>query len=488
MLVVMARTPIYVPIPFMGIDRSAPVPIERQVYASIRQAIRDGLLRSGARMPPTRAVAEELAVARNTVVHAYRRLVIEGYLRATAGGGTYVATQTHVIPEDGEITVKLSPFGVAVSGSRLDYTGNSFSPVAAAIDDFPHAKWSRLMNVMQHRAAGSATAGIDALLGLGSLREAIAEQVAPMRGIRCSPDQIVITSGREASLAIVFHLLADRQEPVLVEDPCDVAVRTMLEALQVKIVAGAVGLDGIDPNVLRDARPRLVYATPARQYPLGTPMSLGRRYMLMEWAKKLDIMIVEDEPYAGPFDKTKEGQSLKAIDTRGRVIHVGSLGASFSRMVNIGFVIAPRRLAMLIGQGRAVLGGAPPMPEQAALADFIRDGSFFTYLKSSARLHQERCDLLRGELLSQLAGPVRATTAAGIHLIAWLRPDLDDRAVAEAARRRGIIAPALSSYAIQSATAPALVLGFGSTQPAEIPGAVEVLSMALDTARAAASQ
>ena len=224
--------------------------------------------------------------------------------------------------------------------SSVIFGVNAFSPVIPALDAFPRAKWSQLM-LCQWRSIPLTMTGADAVIGLGTLREAIATHIAPMRGIICSPDQVVITTGRRSALDCILRVLADRGDAALIEDPCDVVVRELADSLQLRAVAGEIDDEGMKPNGLYELRPRIAYVTPARQYPLGIQMSLGRRYVLIELAKKLDVTVIEDEPDIGFYDNTPQGLSLKAIDKRGRVIYTGSFGASLSCFINLGFIIAP---------------------------------------------------------------------------------------------------------------------------------------------------
>ena len=484
----MSRTRLIVPSNFIRVDRALPISLERQVYSSLRQAIRDGLLRPGSRLPATRLLSLDLGVSRNTIVDAYQRLIAEGYARANAGGGTFVSPQQFVpATPPKEAVIPLSPFGHAAKrASAAIPASGAFSPGLPALDEFPRAKWSQLMQI-RWRSTPLTLSGLDAVLGLRSLREAIAEHIAPMRGIVCSPEQVVITTGRRSGLVCIFRALADRSEAVLVEDPCDIAVHDLIQALQLKPIGADVDREGLKLDALYQIHPRIAYVTPARQYPLGTQMSLGRRYELLEWAKKLDVTVVEDE-YDGFFnDNTPQGQSLKAIDVRGRVIYAGSFASSLSPFMNLGFIIAPPGFALLTGQARSMIGAVPAAPEQAALADFIRGGDFARHVQRMYGVYAERREILRSELTNQLAGFVRATTESGMNLIAWLAPEIDDADVSAAASRRGIDAPALSHFSINRELQPALVLGYGATAPDAIPDAVRTLAMAIEATPAKAS-
>jgi GntR family transcriptional regulator / MocR family aminotransferase len=479
----MARKRSIIPTPYIRVDRSLPVSIEQQIYGSLRQAIREGLLRAGARVPASRLLAFDLGVSRNCVIEAYQRLITEGYLTANSGGGTFVAARQFVKPpaEPPAVPIQLSPFGHAAERmSSVISGGNAFSPIIPALDAFPRAKWSQLMQ-SRWRSMPLTMTGLDAVTGLGTLREAIAVHIAPMRGIVCTPEQVVITTGRRSALDCIFRVLADRGDSALIEDPCDVVVHELVTSLQLRVIAGEVDNEGLKPNSLYEQQPRIAYVTAARQYPLGMQMSLGRRYVLIEMAKKQDFMIVEDEPEVGFYDHTPQGRSLKAIDTRGRVIYTGSFGGSLSCFINLGFIIAPAGFSVLMGHARSLTGAVAGTPEQAVLAEFIRSGDFAQHMQRMKGIYDERREALRHELTHQLAGSVRAITGSGMHVVAWLSDDIDDAAISAAAARRGINAPALSSYTLQRTMQPGLILGYGATPPQEMRAAVETLARAFET-------
>ena len=458
--------------------------LERQLYASFRQAIRDGLLRPGSRLPASRLLALDLGVSRNTVIDVYRRLIIEGYAVANSGAGTFVARQQFgKTPAAPEMELSLSAFGqVAQKVSCVVSNAGAFAPNIPAVDEFPRARWSQLMQA-RWRSTPLTMTGVDAVIGLQVLREAIAEHIAPMRGIVCSPEQVIITTGRRSGLDCIVRVLADRGDTIMLEDPCDTILRELVDSLQLQAMPCEVDSEGMKPPAHNDASPKVAMVSPSRQNPLGMTMSLGRRYVLLEWAKKHDVVIVEDESDPAFNENSPHGHALKAIDTRGRVIYVGSFSASLSFFINMGFIIAPAEFVSLVGRARSLTGAVAGAPEQAVLADFIRSGDFARYVQRMGRVYDERREALRYELTHQLAGPVRATTGGGLHVIAWLANELDDADVSAAAGQHGIVARALSAYSLQRELPPALVLGFGSTRPEAMPDAVRSLSYAMSGLR-----
>jgi len=477
----MARPRHLVATPFLAIDRALPISLERQLYAAFRRAIREGLMRAGARLPASRLLAMDLGVSRNTVIDVYRRLITEGYVCANTGAGTFVARQQFARPPaSADPEMPLSFFGQAVQRANCVVGScGAFVPNIPALDQFPRLRWSQLMQA-RWRSTPLTMSGLDSIIGLRVLREAIAEHIAPMRGIVCDPDQVIITTGRRSGIDCIVRVLADRGDAVMLEDPCDTVIQELIDSLQLRIMTADVDTDGLKPPITENSPPRMVILSPARQNPLGTVMSLGRRYMLLEWAKKHDIVILEDEADAAFNGNSPQGHSLKAIDTRGRVLYAGSFSASLSFFINLGFIIAPAEFVTLLGRARSLTGAVAGAPEQAVLADFIQSGDYARYVLRMSRIYEERRDALRYELTHYLAGPIRAMTDGGLHILAWLAEDMDDAYITRAAEERGIVAPALSSYAIERNLAPALVLGYGSTPPDAIPDAVRKLAIAFE--------
>jgi GntR family transcriptional regulator/MocR family aminotransferase len=299
----------------LALDRSLPAPLQRQLYAQIREAVLAGRLSAGSRLPSTRTLGQDLGCSRNTVIGAFDQLLAEGYLESRGGSGTYV---TRVLPEAllsrrprGPGGARPSPGPTARSpgpalspgGGRLAAMGRvrsletgAFAPGMPDLSLFPFAVWARLLGRAWRRPALDLTAGGDPA-GYPPLRAAIARYLAAVRDVVCSADEVLVTGGAQPALDLVARLLLAPGDEVWIEEPGYPGLRGPLAAAGARLVPVPLDEEGLSVAAGRARAPkaRLAVVAPSHQYPLGTTMSLARRLDLLEWAREANAWIVEDD-------------------------------------------------------------------------------------------------------------------------------------------------------------------------------------------------
>src|SRR5262245_16608805 len=275
-----------------GVDLHLPVDRARGKRSGIEQALRDaireGRLRAGDRLPSTRSLAAELGAARGTVAEAYQQLVAEGWLRARQGSGTVVA----------DVATGESPAAAAregVSDPRFD-----FRPGTPDVSAFPRRLWMRAMRQAMAEAPDAAFRYEDPR-GQPQLREALAVYLARARGVRADPARIVVTSGFRQGLGLLCRALAGAGVGrVALEDHTVPHHRALVAASGVELAAVPVDGRGLDLDALAATGAGAVVATPARQFPLGVTLAPERRAGLVAWARETGGFVVEDD-YDGEF-------------------------------------------------------------------------------------------------------------------------------------------------------------------------------------------
>ncbi|WP_159996941.1 PLP-dependent aminotransferase family protein [Roseomonas sp. 18066] len=479
-----------------ALDPAGGLSRQEQIVRHVRQAVLSGALRPGDRLPSTRQLAEELGLARQTVVLAFDRLLADGFLVMRPGAGTFVpATLPLPGPEAPPVTTPDGPAPrLSARGERirslpltpLRREPGLLAPGLPALEGFPWAVWGRLSARLWRGAARDHLAYSDPA-GLPVLRQAIAAHLGATRGLVCTPEDIVVTSGSQQGIDLAARLLLDPGDAAWVEDPGYVAGRSALEAAGARLVPVPVDAEGIVVAEGRARAPgaRLALVSPAHQYPLGVGMSLARRLALLDWAAQSGAWIVEDD-YDGDFRyggaPLRPLRALGAGQAERSVLHLGTFAKILAPGLRLGFLVAPRGTAEAFTAARALVDRQPPGPAQAVLAAFIAEGHLAAHLRRMRALAAER----RGALLAALerhaaddldwggAGP-----EMGLHLAARLTknpPPGFDQAVQEAARARGLQVPALSRYAVLPGSTPqGLVLGYGTTPTAQIDAAVQRL-------------
>ena len=462
-------------------DRDSPVALHRQLATHLRDAILHGELAGGTRLHASRALAQQLGVSRNTVTQAVDQLVAEGYLETRTGAGTYVAAGLPLRPRGAAVADEAPP-RLSMRARRyppLDDPDGSgppalFRPGVPDLTLFPDAVWRRVAN---RWLDAPATRGYGDPCGYRPLREALATHLRQTRGVTLGADNVVVVEGTRAALALIADMTLDPGDVVAVEDPGYAALRDAVVAAGATLAPVPLDDDGFD--VARAPRAaQLAYVTPSHQYPTGVVMDLRRRLDLLAWARSAGAYVIEDD-YDAEF--RYDGAPLPALQglDDARVLYVGTFSKTLVPGLRVAWIVVPDALVDAFAAARATVSGGPAYPLQAALAAFVADGHFALHVRRASAHYRDRRDALVGALERRLGGVVRVQGAAtGLHVAA--RVEADDVALAEAAAEHGVVAPALSRYALDLHGPAGLVLGFAAGGPAAIARAVERLAHAFE--------
>jgi GntR family transcriptional regulator / MocR family aminotransferase len=493
-------------VPFLAVnlDRRSRIPLQRQIYDQLRSAILSGTFSPGARVPSTRDLAADLGVSRNTVAGAFDQLLAEGYLEGKVGSGTFVAA---ALPEDllrvkPEAPLPLAPSRAPVQAVHASRRGQElaaiplspsrlapleprpFRPGIPALDQFPRTLWAR-MAARLARDAPSAMLSYGDPAGYRPLRQAVAEYLRVARAVRCTADQVIVTDGTQQAFDLAARVLVDRGDTAWVEDPGYLGSRAALRAGGIDCMPVPIDAEGISLRVGMSRAPqaRLVFVTPSHEYPLGVIMSLSRRMALLEWARKQNAWIVEDD-YDSEFRyRGRPLASLQGLDEAGRVIYAGSFSKTLFPGLRLGYLVAPEKLVDTFVHARALANNSSAGLEQFLAAEFLSEGHFGRHVRKMRALYSERQQTLVAAVERELAGALEVHASdAGQHLVAWLPAGSNDAAISERAAAAGIIAPPLSAYSIEARLRPALLLGYAAYNPRQIRDGVRKLAAVLQKA------
>jgi GntR family transcriptional regulator/MocR family aminotransferase len=346
---------------------------------------------------------------------------------------------------------------------------------------FPFETWARLLAKHWRRPPTSFLIGSDPL-GWRPLREAIAVYLGTARAVRCEPGQILIVSGAQQALDLAARVLVDPGDSTWIEEPGYTGLRGALIASGATLVPVPVDAEGISvkAGMARGPRARMACVSPSHQYPLGITMSLARRLELLDWARASDAFILEDDydseyRYAG-----RPLAALQGLDADGRVIYVGTMSKVMFPGLRLGYMVVPKHLVPAFTAVRRITDPHPPMLAQPALAEFIAEGHLAQHIRRMRHLYAARQKLFL-EHAGRAAGDLITVepAEAGMHLVGYLPPELDDRAVSAAARARGIEAPPLSAYYLEQSARGGLLLGYTGVTEGEIVRGVRELAAAI---------
>lgn len=476
-----------VPLAASRLDPTAAEPLYRQLYEALRKDILAGHLPPGQRLAPSRVLADELGVSRNTVLVAFDLLLAEGYLESRVGAGTYVSEDLpeHLLHAETP-TIAAAPSEPDISFTRRAQqfltlptrlrpeAPRPFRTGQPALDLFPFDVWARLtQQQIRQLSAAAYTYGDPA--GYLPLREAIAAYLHTSRGIRCTAQQVIVVSGAQQGLNLMAQVLADEGDAAWLEDPAYLGTRAALLTAGLRPVPVPVDAEGIRVDAGKDKAPdaRLVCVTPSYQYPLGMTMSLARRLRLLAWAGEVGAWILEDDydneyRYAG-----RPLAALKALDTDGRVLYLGTFSKALFPALRLGYLVVPPPLVEAFARARYHADRQSPVLEQAVTAQFLAEGHFARHVRRMRVVYAARQKALVEAVARELKGKLTVHAAdGGMHLIGWLPDGVDDAAIVAEAEKAGIQLGALSLYYLDPPERPGVLMGYAAYAEEEIERAV----------------
>lgn len=437
-----------------SLDRQGKQSLSEQIRFSIADAIRQGHLYEGARLPSWRDLGAQLGVSRGTIKTAYDRLSDDQLVVSKGAAGTFVSSVLPAVPEMAAVASRLP---LPDLYQDLDSVPKLFQVGVPAQDAFPFKQWSRIMLRCTRKAVAESLRYPDPR-GESQLRKEIAAYLAVSRGLLCSAEQIIITNGYAGALGLALHLLRLDSRRVWVENPGYPLTRHALSLAGYTSVPVPVDDQGIcvEQGIALAADARLAIVTPGQQAPLGMQLSLNRRQALLIWARENAGWIIEDDYLSELQLSGQATPALASLDREGRVIHIGTFSKTISPRLRLGFMVVPAKLSERAGDTAAALSPASALPSQLAVAEFLRDGHYLRHIRRMKRLYRQR----RDGLLALMNGSVSLSDMAGLSLMLALEDDMDDVAIAEAAQAFNLAPMPLSPwYATQAGARKGLLLG-----------------------------
>ncbi|WP_341962804.1 PLP-dependent aminotransferase family protein [Pseudomonas sp. RC10] len=442
----------------------------------LREAVADGRLQPGDRLPSHRDLALQWQVSRGLVTTAYEQLQTEGVLITRKGSGTFVAelgeSSAKELPSDEALDFERSPIDM-----RLPFLARE-----ADVSLFPISIWQRHVGTALKQDAEVLLLD-KSLMGIPSLRLEVSTYLAFSRGIKCSPEDIMITTGARHAMDLIARAMLRLTREVWVEDPGYAQASFIFTKAGLTCIPVPVDEQGlmVDEGRRKSSTARLVFVTPAHQAPTGVLMSQERRAQLLAWANQQDGYIIEDD-YDGCFTFTSARvPSLKSIDADQRVFHMGSFNKLLFPSLRLGYLVIPPALRRDLQEIKAASGWSTGALEQLALATFIREGCLSRHLRHAERVYARRCRLAIESIEAAFGERIEVTGAhGGVHFCLWFA----ETALAEIRT----LAPALKVQPVRrldstGALESGVVIGFASLSEEVIRRSGAVLGLALRSAK-----
>jgi GntR family transcriptional regulator/MocR family aminotransferase len=484
----------------LPLSLSAPLPgtpLYRWFCEELRSAILTGRIAPGARLPATRDLATEYKLSRATVVMAFEQLKSEGYVEGKVGAGTYVS---EVLPDD-LLQVAGSGAGGVAGPRRVGWSSyarrlklfrggepritRAFRANQAALDAFPTTLWAQVAARRLRRASAQLLAGGEAL-GYRPLRQAVAAYLNASRGVKCSTDQVLIISGVQEALERAAHLLLDPGDPVWVEEPGYPGAAIVFRAVGAKVCPVPVDPEGLDLELgqRRWRHAKLIYVTPAHQFPLGVTMSLRRRLALLEWARHARTLIFEDDYDSEYRYSGRPIPALQGLHRGGVVIYAGTFNEVLFPALRLAYLVVPPAMVDRFAAAQSVSMRHAPLLDQAVLCDFITEGHFARHIRRMRELYAERLTVMLESSRSRLAGLLEIPSVeAGLQTVGWLAPGIRAEHAAEEAAKHDVEVIPLSRYSSRRLGRQGLILGFAAVDSRELCRGVEQLARALESCK-----
>lgn len=441
---------------------------QHRLYQALYHAIVGGIVKPGEPLPPSRTLAKQTGFRRNAVTSAYERLIADGFAVATVGSGTFVAARIPARVNDArktKIVIDAPQRGALALGcTHID---------ERALQRFRSFAGRRM------RAFGTEHLQYGDPRGSRELRTAIADHLLSARGLRCDPDQIMLTSGTQHALRIVLGAILSHGDQIWCEDPGYPVARKAIEHCGQRVVPVPVDASGIIVAKGRALAPSAgaAYVTPSHQFPLGVQMSMTRRLELLDWARDADAFVIEDD-YDSEF--RYDGApllSLAGIDHLRRVIYMGTFAKTLFPGLRIGYCALPERLVGPVTKARAAFDRFPGTLLEGAVADMLNSGAFAANLRKVRGLYREARDVLASTLSTASNGELSVPVPSqGLHLVARFDPSTDPRVAAKAKAEAGVEGWLLAETYHRVRPLPGFVLGFAGHPIPQLIAAAEQLA------------
>lgn len=465
------------------------LPLYRQIYLEIRNAILDGRLPPGERLPASRDLCHRLKVSRITVQQAYDQLGADGLLEAHSGAGTHVSSSLDAVLDrtrrrnwpgltdetrDDERVPQPNALGIA------EPAVTAFRPGIPAFDTFPRNVWARLLrrHALRHDQFIQDYAHPG---GYQPLKAALVRYLAGSRGVICSPEQIIIVTTARAATVLAARMRGVPEASAVVEDPCYYTGRICLEQAGLTITPVPVDAEGIrvDRLYAENIDAALAYVTPTNQWPTCVTLPLDRRVALIDWAKRHGTWIIEDD-YDSEFSMGQPPTALYSLSEGDNVIFLGTFSKTLLPSIRCAYLVVPPQRADEFADTAYYCGCEPGLHIQAALADFLAEGHFTNYIRRMRKIYAVRRQVLTEALEAQLGHVLRARPGSGgLQLVVDLVDGVPAREVSLAAARAQIALRPLEEYYVSAPPRNALHLGFAAVPETEIASIVAQLADAI---------
>ena len=466
------------------IDKESRVTLYEQIYSQLREQIVMGALAENSMLPSTRNLARMLQVSRNTVESAYQQLYSEGYVSSKAGSGYKIEKIESDLLKGldlGNLASQTQPLYELDEQGIASKKAIAFQYGQLRFSDFPIRTLRKLANQILSSSDIEGIATYNNRNGEFDLRTEIMRYLHESRGVRCKPEQILLSAGTPSCIGLLSQLLIKHTDKMALEEPCYDTVRSVFKNHGVHTVPIRVEKDGIDLGALYRSAAKAVYVTPSHQFPTGVVLPVNKRLGLIEWADRNDTFIIEDDYDSELRYNSRPIPSMQSLDGKGRVIYINTFSKSFAPGLRLSFIVLPEVLLEEYQSRYSNYNCSVPWLEQKIMHAFMREGYWNRHLRKINVLNKKRHDALINSINEQMGERVTIHGKnAGLHILLEVNNGLTETELIETAAVAGVtVYPVSNHYADRrNDTNNKVLIGFSSLSEEEIVRGIHLLNRA----------
>lgn len=459
----------------INLKQGTKTPLYEQIYGYIRNEIRKGTMKSGDRLPSTRALSRHLDVSRSTVELAYEQLLSEGYIEARPCRGYYVAKIEGIY--------QLIPSFIPekqIHRSRHKVYQYDFTPNGVDLNSFPYSIWRKLSKecLMDDK---SELFRLGCPQGEEGLRNAISTYLHQARGVNCDADQIIVGAGNDYLTMLLCSIIGTGHK-VALENPTYKQAYRLFKNLSCRVCTVDMDSRGMRADRLEQSDADIAFVMPSHHYPLGTVMPISRRMELLHWAEQKENRYIIEDDYDSEFRyKGKPIPALQGYDRNEKVIYIGTFSKSIAPAIRMSYMVLPEPVRRMYQKRCSFISSTVSKVDQLILQKFIEEGYFERHLNKMRALYRNRHDILLNELKEL---PLKFTISgenAGVHLLLHFPDGSTEKELIRKAERQGVKVYGLSEYYVDRSPASdeaVILLGYANMNENRIRDAVALLKKA----------